>query len=511
MRQYETIEFCYTAPAPEGSEAAVNLQAEFIHERERTVVKGFYAGSQTYIVRFLPSKAGEYQYRVFGIVNASGSFFAEPAAGSHGMVQAEGRHFRYQDGTSYLPVGTTVYALVHQTEELIEETMDTLKHSPFNKIRLCVFPKNYLYNRNEPLYYPFEKNAAGQWDVHHPCFAYWDFLEKQLRRLADMGIQADLILFHPYDRWGFDSLTQEENKVYLDYLLRRLSALPGMWWSMANEYDLSPSKSLADWHELEEFTAENDPYHHLLSVHNCYAFYDYNRSAVTHVSIQVKTLARLAEWREAYPGKPVMVDECCYEGNLPAQWGCLSGREMTARFWRAYTNGAYCTHGETFLDEEKEVVWWAKGGRLKGESPARIGFLKSVFEELGPVEPVKNAYFTMLTRKGEELPEELLAELPKEQHAMYRAMFAMNEQERQRYSEYQWIYQGHVGEEAFLRYYDWRCCVEDTLELPENKEYRIEVIDTWEMTREVIQTRASGKVRIKLPGKEGIAVLARAV
>ena len=100
MRQYETIEFCYTAPAPEGSEAAVNLQAEFIHERERTVVKGFYAGNQTYIVRFLPSKAGEYQYRVFGIVNASGSFFAEPAAGSHGMVQAEGRYFRYQDGMS---------------------------------------------------------------------------------------------------------------------------------------------------------------------------------------------------------------------------------------------------------------------------------------------------------------------------------------------------------------------------------------------------------------------------
>ena len=90
------------------------------------------------------------------------------------------------------------------------------------------------------------------------------------------------------------------------------------------------------------------------------------------------------------------------------------------------------------------MVWWAKGGRLKGESPARIGFLKSVFEELGPVEPVKNAYFTMLTRKGEELPEELLAELPKEQHAMYRAMFAMNEQERQRYSEYQWFYQRHV-------------------------------------------------------------------
>ena len=52
--------------------------------------------------------------------------------------------------------------------------------------------------------------------------------------------------------WGFDALPQKDNLVYLDYAIRRLSAFPNIWWSLANEYDIS-SKSLEDWEEIEEF------------------------------------------------------------------------------------------------------------------------------------------------------------------------------------------------------------------------------------------------------------------
>ena len=31
-----------------------------------------------------------------------------------------------------------------------EQTLETLKKAPFNKIRMCVFPKDYAYNENEP-------------------------------------------------------------------------------------------------------------------------------------------------------------------------------------------------------------------------------------------------------------------------------------------------------------------------------------------------------------------------
>lgn len=59
-----------------------------------------------------------------------------------------------------------------------------------------------------------------------PNYDYWEHLEKILMEMGTMGIQCDLILFHPYDCWGFSSMTMEENRIYLDYALRRLSAFP---------------------------------------------------------------------------------------------------------------------------------------------------------------------------------------------------------------------------------------------------------------------------------------------
>ncbi len=61
-------------------------------------------------------------------------------------------------------VGTTCYAWTHQGDELEEQTLKTLKTAPFNKLRMCVFPKHYGWNENEPVYYPFERTASGEWD-----------------------------------------------------------------------------------------------------------------------------------------------------------------------------------------------------------------------------------------------------------------------------------------------------------------------------------------------------------
>lgn len=47
------------------------------------------------------------------------------------------------------------------------------------------------------------------------------------------------------------------------------------------------------------------------------------------------------------------------------------------------------------------------------------------------------------------------------------------------------------------------------MELPEIYLYDVEVIDVWDMTRKVILSGVNGKIKICLPGKEGIAVLAK--
>jgi len=512
LRQYETFELKFQVENQTSGYDDMSITAQFQCGKEQKTVRGFYDGNGVFKVRFFPDKAGEYTWKISGAVNDEGCAACESADDrQHGMVKAVGKHFEYEDGTRFIPFGTTVYALLHQEDALVEQTLKTLRHAPFNKIRMCLFPKDYDYNHNEPPLYPFEKKGDGSWDAGHPCLAFWNRLEKILDRINEMGIQVDLILFHPYDRWGFSSLTQKENILYLDYLLRRLSAKPGAWWSLANEYDLcTESKSLDDWKELEHYVAEHDPYGHLLSCHNCFCYWDIKRPNITHASLQTNALSEIPRWIAAYQ-KPVMIDECGYEGDLPYSWGSLSAHEMVRRFWRSYASGAYCTHGETFLSED-EVIWWAKGGELKGESSQRIAFLRSIIESVpGNLTPY-DGMFALLDKMNPEQMEAYLADAPEESKKSFRAMSVsisrMDGKDHTAHfaGAHEWC--AHAGEEAYLWYNDHQCYGEQFLPLPQDKTYQVEVVDTWNMTRKVLKKHVSGETVIHLPRKENLAVLA---
>ena len=511
MRQHEMFELVFSGAILSENWAQIDLDAAFTCGETVKIVKGFYDGEGRYVVRFLPETAGSWHWQVNGCISAESEEVCEPAASEqHGLVKAVGTHFEYEDGMLFAPFGTTVYALASQEDELVEQTLETLKNAPFNKIRMCVFPKDYDYNKNEPPFYAFEKAADGSWDVNRPCFAFWHRFERILDRIGAMGIQVDLILFHPYDRWGFDRMPQSDNLVYLNYLLRRLSAKPYIWWSLANEYDLSRGKTLAEWEEIEEYVAANDPFHHLLSCHNCFAHWDFSRPNVTHASIQTKALTSLPVWIRRLQ-KPVMIDECCYEGNIQHSWGSISGREMVFRFWRCIASGASCTHGETFLAED-EILWWARGGELKGASPRRIAFLREIVERLpGPLSPAEGGLESLIHMSPEEL-DARMSKAPQEQQEAMRpfitSMRRMNPVDLALHLGGEHAWAAKCGEEAFLWFYDFQTYGMQTLNLPEEKTYRVEIIDTWEMTRETAVANAFGKTMIHLPGKEGMAVLA---
>ena len=156
MRQYETFELSFSGKPPRDQWAAIDLTAAFTCGGETKTVKGFYDGAGQYKVRFLPERAGDYTWKVSGAISAAGKETCAPAQDAHGPVRAVGTRFVYADGTPFLPFGTTVYALASQADALVDRTIAALKDAPFNKIRMCVFPKHYDYNHNEPPYYPFE-------------------------------------------------------------------------------------------------------------------------------------------------------------------------------------------------------------------------------------------------------------------------------------------------------------------------------------------------------------------
>ena len=101
-----------------------------------------------------------------------------------------------------------------------------------------------------------------------------------------------------------------------------------------------------------------------------------------------KTTENTALWRPEYQ-KPVVVDECAYEGNINHCWGNITPQEMTRRFWEGVLRGGYVSHGETYV-HPRDILWWSHGGELHGESPARIAFLRRLVESLpAPLSPAE--------------------------------------------------------------------------------------------------------------------------
>ena len=476
-----------------------SISGLFKGKNEEVAADGFYDGGGVYKVRFMPSFEGDYTFQISGTFSETGDEytggFTVTAAGenNHGPVRVNGYHFAYEDGTPHYSVGTTCYVWALQAKDLQEKTLENLKKGYFNKIRFCVFPKHYLYNLHEPISYPYEGTPCkfdgeitgnfmrlmgvqpgNDWDFTRFNPEHFHNIENAIEELCALGIEADLIVMHPYDRWGFSQMSPEQDDLYWKYVLARFSAYRNIWWSLANEYDLLRTKTIADWERYASIICEKDPYKHLRSIHNCGPMYDHTRPWITHCSIQRTDVYKCAELVDEYRiryGKPVVLDEIAYEGNIDQGWGNISGQELVRRFWEATVRGGYAGHGETYVHPQ-DILWWSHGGDLHGDSPERIRFLY----------------------------EKVLAEIPGPGLKRYQGMWdeAAGTVDVMGDSGYYLMYYGFFRPTSRRFYFD------------DVHQYKVEVIDTWEMT---IQDMGvfSGQFRVPMPGKEYMAVRIRRV
>ncbi|NTG50945.1 DUF5060 domain-containing protein [Agrobacterium rhizogenes] len=400
VEKWGVFEAAFNGPSGGNPYLDVAFDAVFSQNSREVRVPGFYDGDGIYRVRFMPDNEGEWSFRTRSktveLDGKSGSLIAtKPSAGNHGPVRVRNKfHFAYADGRPFLSFGTTCYAWTHQPLEMQAQTLETLKNARFNKIRMGVFPKDYPYNVNEPLYPCFEKGADGKEDFDRPNPVLFQHFEKQVAALCALGIEADIIMFHPYDRWGYADMSAEQDFRYVEYLAARLAAYRNVWWALANEYDfLLDTKPMAQWDRYFHILEENDPYGHLKSIHNGEQTmnFDHRKPWVTHTCIQNWDVKRTQEWRDAY-GKPVVNDEPEYEGNIIQSWGNLTAQELVHRFWITMVRGGYAGHGETYSHPE-DLIWWAKGGELRGEAWKRIGFLRELLEQdvVNGLEPMAGA------------------------------------------------------------------------------------------------------------------------
>ncbi len=399
VQRWDVFEWVLTGPEAGNPFLDVNLNAQFRQGDRMIEVTGFYDGNGTYRIRFMPDSPGIWQgvssSNKPDLTGQSCSFVCTDAEGdNHGPVIRDGRFgLRYADGSPYCCLGTTCYAWIHQGDEMAETTLKSLESSPFDKVRMTVFPKSYRYNEhNDPEHFVFPVIRRGRttkdgnydsrggqsesaFDYDHFDLTFFAMLEKRIRQLMAIGVEADVILFHPYDRWGFSRMPQEVDHRYLRYTLARLSVYRNVWWSLANEFDFMPAKTWDDWEAIGQLINRNDPYQRLTGIHNGSKWFDHTRPWITHCSIQTSKFD-FSLWREKY-GKPMVIDEMCYEGNVSESWGNICAREMVHRFWEVAVQGGYPGHSEVYLTPE-HVMWWNKGSKLRGESPTRVAFLRKI-------------------------------------------------------------------------------------------------------------------------------------
>jgi len=170
VEQWGVFEASYEGPSGGNPFVDVEFGVTFEQGGKTIAVSGFYDGGSVYRVRFMPGAPGTWSYRTKSnraeLDGKTGSFTVHAASASnHGPVRVKDQYrFVYADGTPYRELGTTCYAWTSQPVALEEQTLKTLATAPFNKMRMCVFPKWFNYNHVEPPRYPFVGEPPNHWD-----------------------------------------------------------------------------------------------------------------------------------------------------------------------------------------------------------------------------------------------------------------------------------------------------------------------------------------------------------
>lgn len=479
VEQWDIYEVVLDGPSEGNPFTEIEVSARFSQNGRDIDVPGFYDGEGVYRIRFMPDALGEWHYETRSnhaeLNGRTGALICvQPGPGNHGPVRVSDRfHWRFADGTPYYLLGTTIYNWIHRSEELQEQTLATLQKHAFNKVRFVIPPKSYRYNHPEPRFHPWPRQNSNQFDRTRFDPKFFHNFERRLGELKEMGIIAELILFHIYDRWGHRALSPEEDEAYLRYVIARLSAFRNVWWTLANEYELFQNVDIEkDWDRIGQMIQELDPYDRPRSNHNHTYWFDAGKPWVTYANLHygredphpADTLYGLVVEARQQFGKPVVFEEYRYEGDIEDRWGNLTPEIAVRAHWAIAMAGGYASHGETYQNETEDIFWSA-GGELIGKSPSRLAFLRTVME---------NSPYRAMAPDPDLAPGTYALAKPGDFYLIYFPR----------------------AEETVIR-------------LPEGQPFRMEGIDPWEMTITPLELQADGEFLYTPPKADTILRLSR--
>ncbi|MDQ3440622.1 MAG: DUF4038 domain-containing protein [Planctomycetota bacterium] len=358
-------------------------------------VPAFWAGGQTWRVRYASPTVGKHSFRtlcsdatsslhgVEGSVDIS-AYTGDNPLFKHGPIRiaADKRNFEHADGTPFFWLGDTWWmGLCNRLK--FPEDVKTLaadrKKKGFNVIQIVAG----LY----PDMHPFDPRGANEagfpWEKEYARInpAYFDAADQRLTYLVDEGFTPCIV-----GAWGYFMpwMGVEKANKHWRYLIARYGAMPVTWaaageanlnWYLAKPFPIDDRKQVTDWTAVMRYIRATDPYRRPLTIHptglgrlsarnatDDVALLDFDMLQTPHgqreaVEPTVRTM------RESYADKPVMPvinGEAAYEmlgDSLPTEWT----RKM---FWICMTHGAA---GHTY---GANGIWQVnRRGKPHGPSP----------------------------------------------------------------------------------------------------------------------------------------------
>jgi hypothetical protein len=364
-------------------------------------VPAFWAGENTWRVRYSPPLPGKYTWHTVATDTANrdlhgltGTLEAAPYKGTsalhlHGPIRvaADHRHFEHADGTPFLWLGDTWWMGLTQRlswpDDFQALTADRVQKG-FNVVQIVAG----LY----PDMPEFDARGANEngfpWERDYTRInpSYFDMADLRIRYLVANGISPCIVA-----SWGYylPILGLERMKKHWRYLVARWSALP-VTWCLAGEgtmpYYLSKTQQQdkedqkQGWTEIARYVRGIDPGRHIMTIHPSSsarvtvadpAVLDFDMLQTGHndrASIP-NTVESVIRSYEASPRMPVIVGEVCYEGIMEAS------RQEVQRFmfWTSMLNGAaghtYGANGIWQVNTKAHPYGPSPHGRSWGDVP----------------------------------------------------------------------------------------------------------------------------------------------
>ena len=371
------------------------------------MVPAFWAGGDTWKVRYASPLAGIHRYRTVcsetsdtGLHDVKGGIEIGPYTGDsklyrHGPIQVapDQRHFEHADGTPFLWLGDTWWKCLakRMTWEGFQELTADRKTKGFSVVQIVCgpYPDEGHFEERWKNEGGFPYTARG-FEVVNP--AYFDYADRRIACLAEAGIVPAIV--GGWGRGDCDGMALaglDGMKRHWRYLIARYGAYPTIWI-------VGGESGGPEWTEVARYVQQIDPYRHPATMHP----FDSARSRVTDESVinfdMLQTghggwpaaetvIPKLTAARDRTPPMPVMVGEHSYEQHM--QTGFADVQRYV--FWSTMLSGsAGLTYGaagiwhagvegDPGLGHLYDRTTWREGMRFAGSS--QLGYGKRLLEQ----------------------------------------------------------------------------------------------------------------------------------